>query len=74
MNKTDAQKRAIDEKYSKEGEMSKKKEPHYDAEGKKEHKESDAYRMKKDEKEEKDGADKEGREKKHKCSFCGEMH
>lgn len=73
MNKTEAQKKAISEKYDREGEINKKKEPRYDEEGKKGHKEDDAYRTKKDAKEEAGGEDKEGRVK-HKCTECGRMH
>lgn len=73
MDKTKAQKKAIDEKY-KEGEINKKKHSRYDTEGGKEHKESNGYRMKEDKKEKEGKEDKEGREKKHKCSECGMMH
>lgn len=72
MNKTEAQKKAIDEKYN-EGSINKKKEPRYDEEGGKAHKESDGYRMKEDSKEKAGKEDKEGKEK-HKCTSCGEMH
>lgn len=72
MNKTEAQKKAIEERYSKEGEISKKKESRYNEEGGKTHKEANAYRTKKDSKEDKGMADKEGRVGK-KCSTCGQM-
>jgi len=68
MDKTKAQKKAIDEKY-KEGEINKKKEPRYDEEGGKKHKESKGYRMKEDKEEEEEHMDKEGRVKK--CKHCG---
>lgn len=73
MNKHEAQKKAISEKY-KEGSINKKKEHRYDEEGGKEHKESNGYRTKKNSKEKGEDMDKEGKEKKHKCSECGEMH
>lgn len=45
MNKTEAQRKAISEKY-KEGTINKKKYPRYDTEGGKERKESDGYKLK----------------------------
>ena len=68
-SKTEAQKKAIEEKYDKEGEIEGKKEPRYDEEGGKEHKESKGYRTKEDSKEKAGKMDKEGRVKK--CKHCG---
>lgn len=73
MNKTDAQKKAISEKYDKEGEINKKKHSEYDEEGGGDNKGKGGYRMKKDAKEEAGKEDKEGRVK-HKCTSCGKMH
>lgn len=67
MDKKEAQKKAIEERYSKEGEINKKKEPRYDEEGGKEHKESNGYRTKEDSKEKAGKADKEGQV----CKTCG---
>lgn len=42
MEKKEAQKRAIEEKYDEEGELTHEKKPRYDEEGGKKHKEADA--------------------------------
>lgn len=73
MKNTEAQKKAIDEAYSKEGSINKKKEPKYDEESEGDHKGKGGYRTKENAKEKAGKLDKEGKAS-HKCTSCGEMH